>query len=261
MRSRWAKPAEQPELQSLWERVFGDGKDVTDSFFRQFPPEQHTRVIWKDGGPASMASWIPVFLHMENRTFYGAYIYAVATAPEYRGNHFAGRLVEELENTLDADGLEFAALCPAEPSLYSYYGAMGYDKAFFCDHFRIAAGERLKEFSETGPEGYATEREALLGVPHCAWSPGAWSYLADTGTRFFRFEGGCAAVTVLPDGKLRIPELIADSAPSAAAELCSALGASGAEVFTPGIEYPRGMLKWFSFRQKNTPMYLGFAFD
>ena len=62
MISRRAAPEEQPALQALWQRVFGDGPEVTEAFFRFFPPEVHTRVIGAPGqikGDSACAAELP----------------------------------------------------------------------------------------------------------------------------------------------------------------------------------------------------------
>ena len=257
MISRWAKPEEQPALQALWARVFGDGPEVTEAFFRSFPPEQHTRVIESDGEIAAMASWLPVTLCDRS----GAYIYAVATAPEHRNREFARTLTGELERVLQAEGLAFAALCPAEQSLYDFYAALGYETAFFCCCFEAnAAGEGLA-LTPLRPAQYLSERAAFLPPKSCLWDAAALSYLADTGTRFYRFPGGCAAISVLPDGCLYIPELLCADAQKTAPALCRSLNAPRAGIFAPGIDRARGMIKWFTFGQKIPRAYLGFAFD
>ena len=257
MSSRWARPDELPALQALWTRVFGDGAEVTDSFFRRFPQEQHTRVIEAEGKIAVMANWIPVTLDDQP----GAYVYAVATAREYRGRGFARTLMGELEQALSSRGLAFSALCPAERSLYDFYAALGYETAFFCDRFACAPEGEGLALTPLAPAQYRTAREALLPAPGCLWNEAALSYLADTVTRFYGFPGGCAAISVLPDGSLRVPELLCENAAETGPGLCAALGAPRAEVFAPGIMQPRGMLKWFTFGQKIPRAYLGFAFD
>ena len=257
MKSRWALPEERPALQALWARVFGDGAEVTDSFFRRFPPKQHTRVIETEGEIAAMASWIPVTLS----DLSGAYVYTVATAPEHRRRGLARTLTGELEQALSARDLVFAALCPAERSLYDFYAALGYETAFFCDQFEAAPEGEGLTLSQLSSAQYRKEREALLPAPGCLWDEAALSYLADTGTRFYGFPGGCVAVNTLPDGSLRVPELLCADAQKTAPDLCRSLNAPRAEVFAPGIDRPRGMLKWFTFGQKIPRAYLGFALD
>ena len=259
MISRWAKPEEKEALQALWARVFSDGPEVTEPFFRRFPPERHTRIIPGETGIAAMASWLRVTLCAGNVRRCGAYIYAVATAPECRGERLAVTLLGELERILAEKGMDFVCLCPASASLYEYYAAQGYETAFFCDRFFTApAGEDLA-LTPLDAEAYRAARRAALTVPYCDWDTDALSFLKATQTQFYRFPGGCAAVTAMPDGTLRVPELLAEGA--AASRLCKTLGATRAEVFAPGIEQPRGMVKRFTFGQKIDKAYLGFALD
>ena len=251
MISRWAGPDERAELQALWKRCFGDGPEVSGAFWERFPPEKHTRVIDREG-IAAMASWIPVTLAGEA----GAYVYAVATAPEHRGNGLCRTLMGEMENELAAQGFAFAALCPAAPSLYGFYAGLGYGTAFYRKVRRIPAGEKEIAAARISPAEYCALREAFLQGPHCVWDETALAYLQATGTVFYRFSDGCAAVSAEP---LRIAELLGPEENAAA--LCRRLGAASAEVSTPGMETPRGMVKSLRFGQKTRPAYLGFAFD
>ena len=251
MISRQAKQAELLQLQALWRRVFGDGPELTGAFWERFPPEKHTRVIDRDG-LAAMASWIPVTLEGQP----GAYVYAVATAPEQRGRGLCRALLGELEDTLAAQGFAFTALCPAAPSLFDFYARLGYETAFCHRVRRVAAEQGEIAPEEIPPAEYSALREEYLHTPHCVWPETALSYLQAAGTRFYRLPDGCAAVS---DGPLRISELLGP--PEHAAALCHCLGASGAEVSAPGMETPHGMVKSLRFGQKTPPAYLGFAFD
>ena len=256
MISRRAAPEEQPALQALWQRVFGDGPEVTEAFFRFFPPEVHTRVIGAPGPIASMASWIPVTLCTRDAAQRGAYLYAVATAPEHRGRGLARTLLGELEQALAGAGMDFACLCPAERSLYDYYGAQGYEAAFYCTRFHAQTGQE-SALTPVDAQTYRSVRRSCLAAPYCEWDDAAYAYLQATGTRLYTFPGGCAAISALPDGSARVPELLADRPAQAAAKL----GLPGAEVFAPGIKQPRGMIKYFTFGQKIPRAYLGFSFD
>ena len=254
MISRWAGPAELPALQDLWTRCFGDGPEVSGAFWEHFPPEAHTRIVDRDG-IAAMASWMPVTLEGEA----GAYVYAVATAPERRGRGLCRALMGELEDALAEQGMSFSALCPAEPALYDFYARMGYETAFFRRTWQTAAGDREIALSSVGPSEYGALREQYLQAPHCTWKEASVAYLQATGTRFYQLPDGCAAVSRLPEGKIRIVELLGPAENAAA--LCHSLGAAEAEVSAPGMELPRGMIKSLRFGQKSTPAYLGFAFD
>lgn len=262
MRSRWAVPEEQAALQILWKLCFADDETITGCFFSFYPPERHTRVIELESQIAAMASWLPVKLHTRSDAFQGAYIYAVATHPDFRGQGLCRSLMEELEQALRQQGMAFAALCPAEESLYDFYGAMGYETAFYRSNGRIIPGESSEEVTQISCAAYATLRERVLSMPHCEWDLPALGYLDATGVRFFRFSGGgCCAANPVSDKGVRVIELLAEDAPSAAAALCHAMDARWAEVVRPLGKQPQGMLKWLIFGQKTIPSYLGFAFD
>lgn len=262
MRSRWAQPREQQALQELWKLCFGDGEEVTDCFFALFPPKLHTRVIEEKGKIAAMASWLPTTLHMDGGTFPGAYIYAVATHPDFRSRGLCRCLMEELENSMLLQDQNYMALCPAEASLYRFYGAMGYETAFY-HHIAILKPERepgaLRQIS---PSAYLTLRESLLSSSHCEWTREALDYLSATGCRFYRLEaGGCAAVQQGSGGSIRVVELLSEDESQAVSSVCHVFGGQEAEASRPGEGQPHGMLKWLKNKQIIEPFYLGFAFD
>lgn len=262
MRSRWAEPEEQAVLQILWKLCFGDDETITDCFFSFYPPKRHTRVIELEGQIAAMASWLPVKLHMQTEVLQGAYVYAVATHPDFRGQGLCRSLMEELEQALQQQGMAFAALCPAEDSLYAFYGAMGYETAFYRSNDRVTPGESLIDATQISCEAYAALRESVLSLPHCEWDQTALGYLAATGVRFYRFSGGgCCAAHPIPEKGVRVIELLTENTPSAVTALCHSMDAQWAEVGKPLGEQPHGMLKWLIFGQKTDSFYLGFAFD
>ena len=262
MRSRWALPREQQALQELWKLCFGDDESVTDCFFALFPPKLHTRVIEEDGKIAAMASWLPTTLHMDGGTFPGAYIYAVATHPEFRGRGLCRSLMEELEHSLLLQDRVFASLCPAGDSLYRFYGAMGYETAFYHDTANLKADKTPGKMQQISPSAYLSLRESFLSMPHCEWTREAIDYLSATGCRFYRLEkGGCATVQQGSGENLRVLELLSEDNNSAVSALCQAFGAEAAEVSFPGEAQPHGMLKWLKNKQKMAPCYFGFAFD
>jgi len=262
VRSRWALPREQQALQELWKLCFGDGEEMTDCFFALFPPKLHTRVIEEDDRIAAMASWLPTTLHMDGQGFSGAYIYAVATHPDFQGRGLCRSLMEELEHSLLLQDRVFAALCPAEESLYRFYGAMGYETAFYHETASLKPEKEPGIMQQISPSAYHSLRESVLSIPHCEWTREALDYLSATGCRFYRLEEvGCAAVQPGRGKNLRIVELLSEDAALAAATLCHTFEAEAAELSRPGKGQMHGMLKWLKNEQKTKPAYLGFAFD
>lgn len=206
---------------------------------------------------AAMASWMPVTLCANGRQYAGAYLYAVATHPDFRGQGLCSVLMAELEAALWETAMCFAALAPAEASLYDFYGKMGYEKAFTCKVSRILPLAKAIEYTKILPANYCRLRESRLLEPYCRWDAPALSYLAGD-VHFFRVaDDGCAAVSILPDGGIRILERLQCDA----AALCYALHGSYAIVTEPGEAALHGMIKWNRIPQNVHNAYLGFTFD
>lgn len=257
MRSMWAQPNDRAALQALWKNCFGDGEDVSGAFFDAFPPETHTRVIKAESRVASMVSIMPVRLCAPDGDREGAYIYAVATDPEFRGRGLCRALMGETEPLLFSGGAEFLALWPAEESLFRFYGKMGYHPAFPSETRRVLpTGEGLP-LAEISGEEYMRLRETPIKVPFCRWNHAAYTYLENTAVRFFRFPGGCGACFPLPGGGIRVPELLG----VCPEDFCASLCAPFAVVTVPGGNSMQGMIKWRDKPQIPDPIHLGFAFD
>ncbi len=261
MRSRWALVEERGALSHLWARCFAEEEAVANAFFEQYPPQTHTRVITLDNQPIAMASWLSMDLVAAGEQYPAAYFYAVATHPKAQGQGLCRTLMAELEKSLMKQGIAFAALCPATPSLYDFYASMGYQTAFYCRWRTISAAKHEAAALEISPEDYRLLRDSLLSIPHCRWDSAAMRYLQRTGTRFFRLPDGFAAVCAQPDGTLRVPELLAQDELRAINSLCRTMGAATAYVRFHGTDTPQGMLKRLSGQQDLPPLDLGFAFD
>ena len=110
----------------LWSVCFGDEEEYIRYFLAHRMTKENMLVIWADGRPVSMASFLPAaWLH--NGEYQDArYVYAVATLPEYRGRGYATRILtcarEHFEEPL--------LLAPAEESLIRFYEKMGFQRAF-----------------------------------------------------------------------------------------------------------------------------------
>lgn len=134
-----------PALQRLWQEVFGDPPAFTGHFYEAFGPDAAIVAV-KDGKIVAMVHPLPVALAQNGQYSFGVYVYALATAPAYRGQGIASRLLSEAEAaafpaspTLTeamAVGLSakatptpaFSLLIPAEENLFRYYCARGYDR-------------------------------------------------------------------------------------------------------------------------------------
>jgi len=119
-----------PQLRTLWKRVFGDADAYLDLFFRECFPTSEALVAQEDGRICSVLYLLPLTLIAAGRPFSAKYIYAVATDPADRRRGLSTALLEEAHRRLFAEGVSATVLVPAERSLFSYYGARGFETAF-----------------------------------------------------------------------------------------------------------------------------------
>jgi len=59
------------------------------------------------------------------------YIYALATHPAFRGRGLAGKLLKYAEKVAKEWGAAGVCTLPADPSLYGFYGKMGYNRGLY----------------------------------------------------------------------------------------------------------------------------------
>lgn len=153
----------------LWRCCFDDG-DFSEFYLKERADGQNMLVIFRDGKPVSMAS----FLHAVYQTGKGAlpvrYVYAVATLPEYRGQGLAKKILDCAVRLWD----EPLVLAPADAGLYRYYESMGFVRCFAGDD----VGARLSPIKkccwnfhlwklhlhEADPAEYAALRDKYLSA-------------------------------------------------------------------------------------------------
>lgn len=123
---RVMQPSDLEPLKALWTEVFGDDAAFAEMALCRFAGEKNVLVAEEDGRPVAMLSAVPVRIGERG----GAYLYALATQKDYRGRGLMTTLIEAAARARQAAGDSFLALLPAEKSLFDYYGAHGFQKAF-----------------------------------------------------------------------------------------------------------------------------------
>ena len=119
-----------PALSSLWSEAFVEDMAYPRQYFSGIYQPERVLVLRKAEKILSMALWFPGILRKGDKRVSCAYLYAVATGKEYRGQGLAHRLLAFGEKALKEKGIEALALVPASSGLASFYGAMGY-RPFF----------------------------------------------------------------------------------------------------------------------------------
>jgi GNAT superfamily N-acetyltransferase len=202
-------------LRALWQVAFGDDPSYIDSFFETFLTSENACVVAEVDGQVVSAMYIipgyTLYPYRKN-TLSGAYTYALATLPAYRGQGI-GKAVYQAANQRALAQADVACVLPAEQSLYPFYeAAAGAAPLSYVKEARFTR-EELKGL----PAGmaaripalkYAGMREMLLGgMPHVTFPTELFELMEGSGADFFVLEGGIAA-TETTDGVCHVIELL-----------------------------------------------------
>lgn len=262
----------RPALGKLWQQCFGDSAEATDLYFNRAWRPGRVAAAMEEDTPIAMAAWFPLQWIGQR----GAYLYAVCTAPDRRGQGVCHSLLAWLETRLAEKGAAFAVLRPGEETLFHFYETMGYETQLFSREITLAAGPADGTLAPMTPRLYNNRRRELLPPGQLEFSVDFCAYQAAigaaTGGGLYRImlphAAGCAAVERYGN-TLAVKELLLDqpeALPQAGALLLNKLGAesgwarSAPTRSEPGA--PFGMVK--KLRPDFCPpsrSYLGLAFD
>lgn len=134
-----------PALKSLWATVFKDGEQVIDSFFENTQENINTICAFCEGKPVSMLFAVESEILCRGESYSACYVYAVCTHPDHRGKGLMKKTMSFLETVARDRGASYLYLVPAEESLFSLYGTLGYQTAFFYDEIVVNAPQTPAE--------------------------------------------------------------------------------------------------------------------
>ncbi len=240
-----------PRLRHLWKLAFGDTDAFLDVFFSTaYAPDRCRCIREEDAVPAALY-WMD--MDCEGQKF--AYIYAVATDPDYRGRGLCRMLMEDTAAVLTARGYDGAILVPQEKGLRAMYARMGYLPGPAIDTV-FCAGTAACPVTEITAADYAAHRAGLLPETSLTLGNAALDFLAEL-ARFYAGDGFLAAVSREQE-HLRILEYLGNK--ETAPALVAALGATEATLRMPGTGTEFAMYRHLTECCKQ-PEYYPFAFD
>ena len=242
---------EIPQLRQLWKKAFGDTDAFLDIFFSAaFAPER-CRCALVEGVVAAALYWFSC----ESNGQPVAYIYAVATAEEFRGQGLCRQLMADTHRHLKDLGYAGAVLVPGDAGLRKMYGTMGYEDMTTNKKFSCLAGEAV-HLEEIGAEQYAALRWELLPANSVVQEGENLRFLEGI-ARFYRGEE-CLLCAVKDGDKLTVPEILGNAA--AAPGIVATLDCEYGTFTAPGEEEPFAMGIAFA-PDFQKPRYFAFAFD
>ena len=241
-----------PQLRQLWKIAFGDSDAFLDSFFRTAFSPDRCRCVLKENRVAAVLYWFDCMV--EDQKF--AYIYAVATHPDFRNQGICRKLMENTHAVLSQQGYSGVVLVPQKESLRNMYAGMGYRDCGGLTLIQCCAGENPVSVRAIGAEEFASLRQQFLPAGSVVQEGENLEFLSEQ-LQFFSGPGFLLAAYI-EDDSLHGIELLGDSA--AAPGIVKALNCTSGTFRIPGQAIPFAMFHPLT-ETAAEPSYFGFAFD
>lgn len=232
-----------PALKKLWNRVFGDDEKIIDEFFNSVFDKETTVAVYDGDALASMLYMLPVTAVGGGNRQKAYYIYAVATAEEYRGRGLAKAALAYAEKLAVQNGAVGTILRPATQDLFKYYKNLGYitDSYIQAENYTPKPIEADFTVQDISADEYKFLRDKYLENTETYIEFGK-EYISFAINQCVHYGGKAVKLTIndrqygafcykIKD-KLKIAELCADDAAynSVVDALCKAFEANTAEV-------------------------------
>ena len=147
-----------PSLRRLWREAFGDTETFLDDFFALAYSSDRARCAVENGEAVGALYWFDA--EVEGQRL--AYLYAIATAADRRGQGICRRLMEDTHTHLSALGYAGAILVPSEPSLFDFYARFGYAPCAPMHVMTCEAASEAVTLHRVSAEEYGALRDAHL---------------------------------------------------------------------------------------------------
>ena len=131
------------DIINIWKTCFGDSEEYINLFLKN--NLVGNCVLWlEDNIAVSMLFLIDCNLKIKENTYFGKYIYAVATLPQYRNKGYTTKLLDFVNSTLATNqSYDFTVLVPSEKELFNFYGKRGYQTDLFCEKGNVKKDKQL----------------------------------------------------------------------------------------------------------------------
>lgn len=240
-------------LRQLWKEAFGDPDTFLDAFFGTAYDPQRCRCMVEGDTVVAALYWLPCE-YMEKKV---AYIYAVATAVEFRGKGLCHTLMADAHRVLREQGYEGVILSPQCEKLETLYSAMGYRCC--CQLREFVCGPQISDlqFNRADLDSYTRLRRSFLPEGSVVQEGVNLDFLA-TQAKLYVGNGFLLAARVEGDTLIGL-ELLGDV--SVAPALVAALGCGEGRFRTPGCGNNIAMFRPLGGSALPAPGYFGLIFD
>ena len=241
-----------PQLYRLWQEAFGDTDAYLDAFFAAAEPLKHGRCVTVEGKPVAALYWFDCRWREKKL----AYVYAVATKTQCRGQGLCRALMADTLRYLKASGYQGAMLVPGGEALRKMYASMGYQPATRITQLSCVAAENGTALRTLETAEYAALRRSYLPPEGVVQEDCNLAFLK---TRWMLLAGEDFLLTAdIFDGVVT-GELLGNT--EKAPEITKALQCKRGIFRTPGTDIEFAMYHPLDGETCVTPGYFGLAFD
>lgn len=238
------------QLKQVWRGSFADPEEAIESFFRYGYSPNRCRYLEVDGRIVSALYWFDCL--WEEKPL--AYLYAVGTLPQHRGNGYAAQLIRSTHEVLKAAGYYGAVLKPAE-GLFPYYERLGYTTCGWVDKPLITACGDASAIKELDADVYAALRRQYLPHGGVVQEGDVLVFLQ----QYARFYEGPGCVLCAGREEKAVFEFLGDI--RVLPGVLQALQIPCATPITPGASTPFLMYCPFTPKSEAFPKYLGLSLE
>ena len=194
------------QLRSLWKLAFGDDDVFLDHFFSTgFSPDRCRCAVDEEGRVASVLYWFDVTY--QDETY--AYLYAVATHPDFRHQGLLHYLLADTHQLLAQRGYAGALLVPGDDSLRQLYASIGYENCTTMSSFFSASQPVTVLIHTVDREEYRTLRRTYL-PKNGVIQEGANLAFLETQAKFYTGPGFVMCAAPKDDTWLDVLEYLGD---------------------------------------------------
>ncbi len=183
-------PGMHKSIRALWKNAFGDSEAFVSHYFKHMHRDGNMLICTEgDEGVVAMMTMLPITLQSGSHEFTARYIYAVATAMQWRGLGISTSLMEQALEWMKDNGEAAAILAPAHFSLFPFYERQGFSTAFYVTEELVISGdlpkpsgsvEDLKAADLFRLRNHAYERSRL----YAKWDEKTLDYIIQSSRRF-----------------------------------------------------------------------------
>lgn len=250
MRFDHPSPAQEAGLKQLWKAAFADEDAFIDRFFAVAFAHQRCLCAFDGNTVAAAAYWFDVEFSGKR----AAYIYAVATLPQYRGQGLCRQLMAKIHSHLSSLGYAGTMLVPGDPGLREMYEKMDYVNFSGIREFACLASASPAALAQIPEAEFAQLRRQLLPADGVVQEQENLAFLRQF-YRFYRGDGFLLAAAST-GSELFAAELLGD--PAAAPAILAALGVRSGVFRAQGLS---DFAMYHSLDGQAGPGYFAFAFD